>query len=185
LVARKRSAAHFIAFSLCIASIGFSGAQCIPTSRASRIETFATIKVIAGQGDAGSDLRLQEDGKNVTATLRDYLGGGKSMETHLTGTLTETKTEACRVHLSGSNKDGEVEIDGEIMIPRFQGTATRHIGKEVFTQAVSLRRQLPSEAPAVGRLLDNLIETSPQKPFADIIDIVDRQTLILGTYIKH
>jgi hypothetical protein len=37
-----------------------------------------------------------------------------------------------------------------------QGTATRHIGKEVFTHAISLRRQLPSEAPSIGHLLDNL-----------------------------
>ena len=78
------------------------------------------------------------------------------METNLTGTLIETKTGACRVRLSGRNKDGQMEIDGEILITRFQGTATRHIGKEVLTQAISLRRQLPSEAPPVGHLLENL-----------------------------
>lgn len=150
---RKRFAAGFLALAFLIAS-RFSDAQCVPTSRNSRVETFATIRVIAGQGEAGSELRLQEDGKHVTASLRDYLGGGKLMETNLTGTLVETKTGACRVLLSGSNKDGQNEIDGEILITRFQGTATRHIGKEVFAHAISLRRQLPSEAPSVGHLLD-------------------------------
>ena len=152
---RKRFAAPFLALAFLIAS-RFSDAQCVPTSQNSRVETFATIRVIAGQGEAGSELRLQEDGKHVTASLRDYLGGGKLMETNLTGTLIETKTGACRVRLSGSNKDGQMEIDGEILITRFQGTITRHIGKEVFTHAISLRRQLPSEAPSVGHLLDNL-----------------------------
>jgi hypothetical protein len=150
---RKRFALYFLAFPFFIASRP-SDAQCVPTSPSSRVETFATIRVIAGQGEAGSELRLQEDGKHVTASLRDYLGGGKLMETNLTGTLIETKTGECRVHLSGRNKDGQVDIDGEILITRFQGTATRHIGKEVFTQAISLRRQLPSEAPPVGHLLE-------------------------------
>ena len=153
---RKPSAARFAALAVFIASIGFSGAQCIPTSRASRIETFATIRVIAGQGEVGSELRLQEDGERVTAALRDYFGGGKLMETHLKGTLIVTKTSLCRVRLSGSNKDGQVEIDGEITVTRFLGTATRYIGTDVFSQAMSLRRQLPSEAPDVGRLPDNL-----------------------------
>lgn len=152
---RNRFAACFLALAFLIAS-RFSDAQCVPTFRNSRVETFATIRVIAGQGEAGSELRLQEDGKHVTASLRDYLGGGRLMETNLTGTLIEAKTGECRVHLSGRNKDGQVDIDGEILITRFQGTATRHIGKEVFTQAISLRRQLPSEAPPVGHLLDNL-----------------------------
>lgn len=95
--------------------------------------------MIAAQGEAGSELRLQEEGRHLTASLRDYLGGGKLMETNLAGTLIATKTGACRVRLSGSNKDGQVEIDGEILITRFQGTATRHIGKEVFTHAISRR----------------------------------------------
>jgi hypothetical protein len=150
---RRRFAVRFSAFAFLIATRPID-AQCIPTSPSSRVETFATIRVIAGQGEAGSELRLQEHGKHVTAWLRDYLGGGKLMETHLTGILTETEAGACRVRLSGRNKDGQMEIDGEILMARFQGTATRHIGKEVFTQVVSLRRQLPSDAPLVGHLLD-------------------------------
>jgi len=152
---RKRFAACFLVLAFLIAS-RFSDAQCVPTSRNSRVETFATVRVIAGQGKAGSELRLQEDGNHVTALLRDYLGGGKLVETNLTGTLIETKTGACRVRLSGRNEDGQMEIDGEILITRFKGTATRHIGKDVFTHAISLRRQLPTEAPSVGHLLDNL-----------------------------
>jgi hypothetical protein len=152
---RSRIAARFLALALLIA-YGLSDAQCVPTSSSPKVETFATIKVIAGQGEAGSELRLQELGSHVTARLRDYLGGGKLMETRLTGALTETKNGTCRVRLSGRNKDGPIEIDGEILISRFQGTATRHVGKEVLTQTISLRRQLPGGVPAVGHQLDDL-----------------------------
>jgi hypothetical protein len=40
-----------------------------------------------------------------------------------------------------------VEIEGKIMIARFLGTATRHVGKDVFSHAISLRRKLPSGTP--------------------------------------
>jgi hypothetical protein len=107
-------------------------------------------KAIAGHGEAGSQLRLREVGKRVTATLLDEMGDSKSIETQLTGTLTQTKAGECKVHLSGRNKDGQVEIEGEIMVARFLGTATRHVGKNVFSHAISLRRKLPSETPQVG-----------------------------------
>jgi hypothetical protein len=140
----------FLATACFAATAACSFAQCIPTSRSPRIETFATIKAIAGHGEAGSQLRLREVGKRVTATLLDEMGDSKSIETQLTGTLTQTKAGECKVHLSGRNKDGQVEIEGEIMVARFLGTATRHVGKNVFSHAISLRRKLPSETPQVG-----------------------------------
>jgi hypothetical protein len=140
----------FLALALFTASAAFGDGQCIPTSRSPRIETFAAVKAIANQGEAGSELRLRETGNQVTATLRDYLGSGKLIETQLAGTLTQTEAGACKVHLSGRNKNAQVEIDGEITITRFQGRATRHVGKEVFSHAISLRRQLPNDTPEVG-----------------------------------
>jgi len=107
---------------------------------------------VAGQGEAGSELQLEERGMRVTATLRDYLGAGELIETHLTGTLSETKAGVCRIYLSGKNKTGRVKLDGQIEITRFEGTATRRIGKDVFSHTISLKRQLPSEAPQVGQM---------------------------------
>jgi hypothetical protein len=143
----------FLVLVLFRADIGLSAAQCVPTSRSPRIETFATVKAVAGQGEAGSELQLEESGDRVTATLRDHLGGGKLIETRLTGALTETSTAICRVHLSGKNEGGEVRIDGEIEVTRFRGTVTRRVGKDVFSHTISLRRQLPSKAPEVGSWL--------------------------------
>jgi hypothetical protein len=144
------------------ASVGLSAAQCVPTSRSPRIETFATVKAVANQGEAGSALRLEETGSRVTATLRDHLGGGKLIEAHLTGALTETKSGVCRVHLFGKNAYGQVKIDGEVEITRFRGTATRQVGKEVFSHNVSLRRQLPNETPEVGFSPTGMSQTLPQ-----------------------
>jgi hypothetical protein len=44
----------FLAIACFAATAACSFAQCIPTSRSPRIETFATIKAIAEQGEAGS-----------------------------------------------------------------------------------------------------------------------------------
>jgi hypothetical protein len=76
----------------------------------------------------------------------------------LTGTLAETTTGACTVHLSGKNKDGQVEIDGHIELTRFQATATRHIGNKVFSHVMSLKRQLPSTPEVESSLMRALPE---------------------------
>lgn len=86
----------------------------------------------------------------VIAILRDYLGTGELIETRLTGSLRETKPGVCTIHLYGKAKAGKVEIEGRIDISRFRGTATRRVGRDTFSHAISLRRQLPTEAPEVG-----------------------------------
>jgi hypothetical protein len=131
-------------------SVGLSGAQCVPSARSPRIETFASITTVTGPGETGSELRLEETGGRVSAVLRDYLGDGKLMETKLSGALTTTSAGGCRVHLSGENKDGQVEIDGEIEVARFYGTAKRHVGKQVFSHMISLKRKLPRVTPELG-----------------------------------
>jgi hypothetical protein len=141
---------NFLVLTLFVASAAFSYAECIPASGSTKIEAFAAIRDVANQGDAGSELRIEESGSRVTAMLRDYLGGGRLIKTQLEGTLTQTETGACKLHLSGKNKDGQVEIDGEITITRFLGTATRHLGKNVWSHAISLRRQPPAGAPEDG-----------------------------------
>lgn len=133
-------------------SVGLGGAQCIPSASSPRIETFASVKTIPSQGEAGSELRLAETGGRVSAILRDYLGGDELLETRLSGTLTATSTGGCRVHLSGHNKDGRVEINGEMGVTRFYGNARRQIGNQVFSHTISLKRKLPSDTPEVGFL---------------------------------
>jgi len=114
------------------------------------VETFASVKNVENQGESGSQLRLEETGTRISATLRDFFGSGKVMATRLNGTLSQTEAGACKVHLIGRNKDGQVKIDGEIFNTYFQGTATRYLGQRTFSHVMSLKRQLPTDAPAMG-----------------------------------
>jgi hypothetical protein len=75
---RQRLAVSFVTLALLTAGAGLSAAQCVPSPRSLRIETFATLKAVAKQGEAGSQLRLEETGSALVATLRDYLGGAAS-----------------------------------------------------------------------------------------------------------
>jgi hypothetical protein len=132
-------------------------AQCIPAAMAPRTETFATVKEIIGQGKSGSELYLDEKGAQVVATLRDYVGGPNPTETKLRGTLSETKSPhksvvTCKISLSGRGQKGEIEIEGQITLVYFQGTVTRHLGRDVFSHAISLKRRLPRDDNWVGSL---------------------------------
>lgn len=133
-----------------ILSAAFCVAQCIPTSSSPRVETFAAVKDVENQGKAGSRLRLEETGNQITAILRDYLGGGKVLVTKLTGTINQAEGGVCKVLLSGRNQNGLVQIEGEITNTRFQGIVKRQMGKGVFSHAISLKRQLSTDAPEMG-----------------------------------
>jgi hypothetical protein len=50
---------------------GIICAQCVPPQWFPKTETFSAIADIQGQGAAGSELQLEEQGKRVAATLRD------------------------------------------------------------------------------------------------------------------
>jgi hypothetical protein len=125
-----------------------SKCQCIPAT--ARAETFSTVKEVAGQGFAGSELYLEETGTRVEAVLRDYLGNINAEETKLNGILQESKIAgqagtACEVNLSGRGLRGGVSINGEITPRFFKGTVTRHLGRDVFSHQISLKRQLAQE----------------------------------------
>lgn len=127
-----------------VATNGVSQAQCV---RSRRTETFSTIEEVKGQGPAGSEL-MEEEGERVVATLKEYRGTSDAVKTKLTGSIEESESigtmpARCKVRLSGKDSRGLVEIEGEITLTRFVGMVIRHIGKEVLSFRISLRRQPP------------------------------------------
>jgi hypothetical protein len=108
-----------------------------------------------GQGPAGSALQLQEQGKRVAATLRNYRGKAIPAVTKLQGSIEESEPvgggpTTCKVRLSGKDNRGPVEVEGEITPGYFKGIITRRTGKEVFSYRLSLKRQLSHEENRVG-----------------------------------
>ena len=113
--------------------------QCVSHDRTTHVERFSAIKDIAGLSNpSGIELVLEENGTRVTGTLRDYEGLPDPFITRLKGTLRN-----CDVDVSGSNRRGEVEIHGKIVIASFECTITRHIAGEAYSEKVSLRREPP------------------------------------------
>jgi hypothetical protein len=85
-------------------------------------------------------LSLEEHRESILATLRDYEGSPEPLETKLRGTL-----KGCDVRLSGQNKRGRVEVSGTISIAIFKGTIVRQIGKDVYSEKLSLKRNPPRD----------------------------------------
>src|SRR5271169_385667 len=136
---------------------GLTDAQCVPAKWFPKTETFSTIKGVQGQGPAGSELLLEEDGEQVNARLSDYRGSSVAAVTKLQGTIEQATPvgggpATCRVRLSGKDNRGPVEIDGEITPHYFKGVITRRIGKEVFSYRLSLKRQVSAEEDRVAAL---------------------------------
>ena len=136
---------------------GIIRAQCVPPEWFPKTETFSAIAAIQGQGSAGSELQLEEQGKRVAATLRDYRGKAIPVVTKLQGSIEESKPvgggpTTCKVRLSGKDNRGPVEVEGEITPVYFKGIITRRMGKEVFFYRLSLKRQLSNEQNRVGIL---------------------------------
>ena len=69
------------------AARGIIGAQCVPSEWFPKTETFSAIADIQGQGPAGGELQLEEQGKRVAATLRDYRGKAIPAVTKLQGSI--------------------------------------------------------------------------------------------------
>jgi hypothetical protein len=137
----------FVLLLICAADPCLSRAQCVPKKDSLRTEIFSAIDVIRGVGPAGSELRLEEPGDKVVATLRDHRGEPAPAETKLQGLLKESlstgiKSSECKVQLRGFDKQGEVRIEGEITLARFRGVITRYIGKEIFSYRISLKREM-------------------------------------------
>jgi hypothetical protein len=144
---RSLKCLRFAALFVCFAGPCISQAQCIPEEHSLRMETFSAVEVIRGVGPAGSELRLEEQGKKVVATLRDYRGSAIPEATKLHGLLQESagvgdKSSVCQIRLSGLDKQGRVTIEGEITLARFRGVVTRYIGKDIFSYRISLKREM-------------------------------------------
>src|SRR5208282_1093258 len=82
------------------------------------------------------------------ATLKEYRGTFDSEKTKLEGSIKEsaaadTTPAKCNLRLSGKDKRGPLEIEGEITLFRFVGLVTRHIGQDVVSFRISLSRQAP------------------------------------------
>jgi hypothetical protein len=93
--------------------------KCVPSEWFPKTETFSAIADIQGQGPAGSELQLEEQGKRVAATLGDYRGKAIPAVTKLQGSIEESKPvgggpTTCKVRLSGKDNRGPVEVEGEI-----------------------------------------------------------------------
>lgn len=134
-----------VVLSSTVAINGVSHAQCVQSRRT---ETFSTIEEVKGQGPAGSELILEEEGERVVATLKEYRGTSNAVQTKLEGSIKESTTAGataakCNLRLSGKDQRGPVEIEGEITLFRFVGLVTRQIGKDLVSFRISLRRQPP------------------------------------------
>ena len=119
------------------AAEGLTQAQCVPAEGFPKTESFATIAEIQGQGPAGCELQLEEDGKHVIARLSDYRGSATPVVTKLQGTIESKPVDGdhaiCAIKLSGKDNRGPVKIEGEITPHYLMGTTTRRIGKDVFS----------------------------------------------------
>ncbi len=79
------------ALFLYVAVDGLSHAQCVPEGSL-RTETFSTIEEVKGQGPAGSELILDEQGERVIGTLKEYRGSPDAVKTKLTGSIEESES---------------------------------------------------------------------------------------------
>jgi len=87
--------------------------------------------------------------------LRDYAGEPEPREIKLTGTIAERKsgqTSFCEVDLAGAKKNGIVKIHGTIRPTDFLGTIQRRVGRDTYSENVSLRRRVPPDALDTGAL---------------------------------
>ena len=75
---------------MCVAR-GMICARCVPPEWFPKTQTFSAIADIQGQGPAGGELQLEEQGKRVGATLRDYRGKAIPVVTQLEGSIEESK----------------------------------------------------------------------------------------------
>lgn len=120
------------------------------------MESFSSLATVAGLPyPSGVELILDENGGRVEATLRDYAGELRPRETKLLGTLQEKqsgKTTTCEVDLTGASKNGAVTIHGTIRPADFLGTIQRRMGKDTYSENVSLRRRVRQDALDTGAL---------------------------------
>jgi hypothetical protein len=135
-------------------------AECVPKTNSGKSEIFSSVTTVKVPDAAihpddllsGVELVLEEHSDHVSATLRDYEGRSTPLVAKLQGGLFESAT-GCKIHLSGHNKRGIVEIEGIIGAAGFHGTITRKIGREVYLEQVSLRRRPAETENHVGVLL--------------------------------
>jgi hypothetical protein len=129
-------ASWIASFAVAFVLVGCAMGQCAPSGKYLRTESFSTLRSVKDlPGPAGTELSLEEHRESILATLRDYEGSPEPLETKLRGTL-----KGCDVRLSGQNKRGRVEVSGTISIAIFKGTIVRQIGKDVYSEKVSLKR---------------------------------------------
>jgi len=119
-------------------------------------ESFSSLATVGGLPyPSGIELILKENGSRVEAFLRDYAGEPEPREIKLTGTIAERKsgqTSFCEVDLAGANKNGVVRIHGAIRPTDFLGTIQRRVGRDTYSEKVSLRRRVPPDALDTGAL---------------------------------
>ena len=130
-------------------------AQCVPPEWFPKTETFSAIADIQRQGPAGSELHLEEQGKRVAATLRDYRGKAIPVVPKLQVSIAESNPvgggpATCNVRLSGKNNRGPVEVEGEISPVYLKGIITHRMGKEVFSYRLSRKRQVSKPGKRSG-----------------------------------
>ncbi|MBV9182690.1 MAG: hypothetical protein JO356_15370 [Acidobacteria bacterium] len=122
--------------------------QC-STAGNNKTERFASVEYVQKvRGPAGIELILHENGRRVSALLRDYEGEGTPRETTLRGSL-----ETCGLALLGKSNRGVVKIHGEITVAAFKGEIRRQIGKQWYTEGVFLKRQMPDSPQFVPSAL--------------------------------
>ena len=130
--------------------------QCVSRPGMRFQESFSSLATVGGLPyPSGIELILKENGSRVEAFLRDYAGEPEPREIKLTGTIAERKsgqTSFCEVDLAGANKNGIVKIHGTIRPTDFLGTIQRRVGRDTYSEKVSLRRRVPPDALDTGAL---------------------------------
>jgi hypothetical protein len=144
------------------AAKGIIRAQCVSPEWFPKTETFSAIADTQGQGSAGSELQLEEQGKLVAATLGGYRGKAVPVVTKLQGSIEESEPvgggpTTCKVRLSGKDNRGPVEVEGKITPVYFKGKITRRIGTHwqggsllrLFVETTRFQRGKQSEDSAI------------------------------------
>src|SRR6202040_373192 len=96
---------------------------------------------------------LEEKANHVAARFGDYEERMEPLTAVLEGTIQDTAT-GCNVHLSGRNGGRKVEVAATIGTVSLDGTIVRTIGKQLYSETISLKGK-PSETDNhVGALFE-------------------------------
>ncbi len=135
------------------AAKGIIRAQCVSPEWFPKTETFSAIADIQGQGPAGSELHLEDQGKRVAATLRGYRGKAIPVVTKLQGSIEKSSRwvedpPLARCDCQARTTEVRWKLRGRLLLftsKEKSPDALARIGKEVLSYGLSLKRHVSNE----------------------------------------